>query len=217
MIDFPPRAAVARRRVVRPVFLAQQLSLVLLLATTIASDPVPESSCSLETVRRPSDPIEMPAVFYADQNCPSSTNRVDDSAIWQAHADNEAIGQLNFTAAIDRFTHIANKSIGQLQRPSGLVVAGGDLTWLEQEAGVLRQCQVLVSGPSGCRDDPATLLAGLNCPQDFVIDFIHNLYAPALTPTAVASPLASWVGCWPVAPQSAPAARSPSVQSRSRE
>ena len=189
MIDFSPRAEVARRRGMRPLFVAQQLSLMLLLAATIATKPVPPSSCSLETVRRPSDPIEMPAVFYADQNCPSSDDLVDDSAIWQAHAAPDAIARLNLTAAVDRFTHIANKSIGRLARPSGLVVAGGDLTWLEQEAGVLRQCQVFVSGPPGCIDEPATLLAGLNCPQDFVIDFIHNLYVPTLTPTAVPSPL----------------------------
>ena len=47
MIDFSPRAEVARRRGMRPLFVAQQLSLMLLLAATIATKPVPPSSCSL--------------------------------------------------------------------------------------------------------------------------------------------------------------------------
>ena len=34
------------------------------------------ASCSVETVRQPWDPVEFPAGFYADQNCPSE----DDAA-----------------------------------------------------------------------------------------------------------------------------------------
>ena len=87
------------------------------------------ASCSIETVRQPWDPVEFPAVFYADQNCPSEddSTSVDDSAIWHARVDYAAVAARNFTADEDEYTHVANKTIGRLQRPSGLMVAGGEL------------------------------------------------------------------------------------------
>ena len=80
------------------------------------------ASCSIETVRQPWDPVEFPAVFYADQNCPSEddSTSVDDSAIWHARVDYAAVAARNFTADEDEYTHVANKTIGRLQRPSSM-------------------------------------------------------------------------------------------------
>ena len=69
----------------------------------------------------------------------------------------------------------ANKSVSGLQRPSGLMVAGGELLWVEQDAGELRKCRVSVDGPVGCLEPATSLLSGLNCPQDFAIDYARNL------------------------------------------
>ena len=100
---------------------------------------VADPSCSLETVRQPWDATEYPALFYADLNCPSESGRVDDSAIWHSQVDMTALAQRNSTTDIDAYTHVANKSIGGLQRPSGLMVAGGNLLWVEQDAGELER------------------------------------------------------------------------------
>ena len=150
------------------------------VAAQYAPSPPAELSCSLETVRQPWDSVEPPAVFYADQNCPNDvTGLVDDSAIWQALPVREfssADASSNSSSVLnDAETHHANKTIGALARPAGLMVAGGDLLWLEQDAGVLKRCPVaLDGGPSGCRGSPETLLSALNCPQDFAMDFVHN-------------------------------------------
>jgi hypothetical protein len=144
---------------------------LLVVAASAARDP----TCSLESVRQPWDAAELPLVFYADQTCPNEqTGRVDDSAIWHAMVVDGMRLDRNTSGDLDAFTHTTNKSIGALQRPSGLMVAGGDLYWLEQDAGILRRCPVSLHGPAGCRGAPETLLAVLNCPQDFAIDFVHN-------------------------------------------
>ena len=57
-------------------------------------------------------------VLFADQNCPSASGRVDDSAIWTGVVDYEAVARGNATGDDERYTHIANKTIGGLQRPA---------------------------------------------------------------------------------------------------
>lgn len=135
----------------------------------------PDTSCSLETVRQPWDPVERPLIFYTDQTCPSEeTNAVDDSAIWSAFVNPSHIDARNESERSLWPTHDANKTIGGLARPLGLKVAGGHVMWLEQDAGMLRRCSM--SATTGrCLSAPSVMLDGLNCPQDFAVDFSRNL------------------------------------------
>jgi hypothetical protein len=147
------------------------LSLLLLLPIPARSTFDP--TCSLETVRQPWDTVEQPWVLYADQNCPSETGLVDDAAIWHALVDLDAVSARNDTDPLDYFSHRQNKSFGGLARPAGLIVAGGDLMWVEQDAGLLRSCP-MTPGAGKCLTPPRTLVAELNCPQDFKIDFSNG-------------------------------------------
>ena len=145
-----------------------------LLTFSVVLPAAADPSCSLETVRQGWDPVEFPIVFYADQNCPSEDGRVDDSAIWQARVDDAAVAARNSTVFSDAYTHVANKTIGGLQRPSGLMVAGGELLWVERSTGTIKSCLVSLFGPAGCGSAVTTRFSGLNCPQDFAIDYRHN-------------------------------------------
>ena len=129
----------------------------------------PDNSCSLESVRQPWDAVEMPWIIYSDLTCPSESGVVDDSAIWNARLDGKLLAARNESVRSLSATHFANKTLGGLQRPLGLMAAGGELLWVEQDAGELRSCAMQANG--GCESAPTVLLEELNCPQDFAVDF----------------------------------------------
>ena len=133
-----------------------------------------DTSCSLETVRQPWSRVEPPLIFYADQTCPSdNTDTVDDSALWSAFVSPAHIAARNDSERSLWPTHEANKTIGRLARPLGLQVAGGEVMWLEQDAGLLRRCPVSTAN-GRCLAAPSVVLDNLNCPQDFAIDYSRS-------------------------------------------
>ena len=148
--------------------MARLLAFASLLALALAAAAV-DATCSVD-VRQPWEPVEPPWVFYADQKCPSDSGIVDDAAIWQA------LQSSNVSAyAEEQVTHAARKTIGGLARPTGLLVAGGELMWLEQDAGEMRKCAVAPARGGTCASAPERVLEGLNCPQDLAIDFQRGL------------------------------------------
>ena len=112
-------------------------------------------------------------VLYADQNCPSNTGYVDDMAIFEARtgAQRVELGALNASEANGAYE--AQKTLSRLNRPVGLRLGGGALYWAEQDTGTLSRCK-LDPRLGRCVGEVSTLMDGLNCPQDLVVDFQHS-------------------------------------------
>ena len=106
---------------------------------------------------------DMPWLLYADQSNPSETGLVDDAAIFQAQYGSSSDGAL----------YGASKTIGDLLRPTGIVVVSDELFWTEQDKGTLRSCKT-ASTARVCTSETVTLISGLNCPKGVAIDFARS-------------------------------------------
>ena len=153
-----------------------------LAAALVAASP---PSCSItEGYRHRWEANEPPWVLYADQNCPSDRGVVEDSAIWSGLAVQQVSNVSSGAAAgftrYGRTTHTARKLRGRLGTPLGLMVAGGELLWVEEldnslqpPQGTLKRCPVDYQ-TSRCVAEPTVIIGRINCPQDFALDYARG-------------------------------------------